>query len=118
MTPAVTQTPVAPPDDPVRSALEDPHVRAGLLEHAQSILGRRLPNRPRAVRSEAAADAVQETHLRALQKRHEYDPARPVRAWLHGILNHVLSETARTLLRLPAQELADSAAWERLAVDL
>ena len=42
----------------------------------------------------------------------------PVRAWLHGIMNNVLFETMRTIRRQPAQESADSAAWERLAVDL
>jgi RNA polymerase sigma-70 factor, ECF subfamily len=117
MTPAITKPPAALPGDPVRMALDDPEVRDGLLHHAQSTLARRLGNRPAAVRHDAATDAAQETQLRALQKRNDYDPALPVRAWLHGIMNHVLSEIVRTILRLPAQELTDSAAWERLATD-
>jgi RNA polymerase sigma-70 factor (ECF subfamily) len=118
MTPAVTQPHAAPPADPVQAALDDPDVRSGLLDHARSILGRWLNDRPAAVRAEAAAEAVQETQLRALQKRHEYDPAvGRARGWLHGIMNKVLSETARSLCRLPAQALEDSAAWEQLAAD-
>jgi DNA-directed RNA polymerase specialized sigma24 family protein len=70
-------------------------------------------------RSEAVAEAVQAPQLRALQKRGEYDPAGgTVRAWLHGIVTNVLSKTARSLHRLPAQALADPAAWEQLAIDL
>jgi RNA polymerase sigma-70 factor, ECF subfamily len=114
MTPASTQ-PAAPPEDPVRAALDDAEVRNGLLDHARAILGRWLADRPATARSEA----VQETLLRALQKGHEYAPAvGTVRGWLHGVLNNVLRETARSLRRLPAQGPADSAAWERLAPDL
>jgi RNA polymerase sigma-70 factor (ECF subfamily) len=118
MTPAVTTVQDAPPDDPVRAALSDPDVRNGLLEHAAAVLGRWLADRPNAFRAEAAAEAVQETQLRALQRRHEYDPAiGPVRNWLHGILSRVMCETARSLGRLPVQP-RDPSAWERLAVDL
>jgi RNA polymerase sigma factor (sigma-70 family) len=119
MTPAVTQSHAAAPAGPVQAALDDPNVRSGLLDHARAILGRWLADRPAAVRAEAAAEAVQETHLRALQKRHEYDQAvGRARAWLHGIMNKVLSETARSLCRLPAQALPNPAAWEQLAADL
>jgi RNA polymerase sigma-70 factor (ECF subfamily) len=118
MNPAVTQPPAAPPDDPVRQALEeDATLRHDLLMHARAILGRRLADRPAADRSDKANEAFQETCVRALQKRHDYDSARPVRPWLHGIMNNVLSETTRSLRRSPAQESADRAAWERLAVD-
>jgi DNA-directed RNA polymerase specialized sigma24 family protein len=75
MIPAVTQAHAAPPADSVQAALDDPDVRSGLLDHAWAVLGRWLADRPAAVRAEAAAEAVQETQLRALQKRHEYDPA-------------------------------------------
>jgi RNA polymerase sigma-70 factor (ECF subfamily) len=119
MTPAVTQPHTAPPADPVQAALEDSDVRSGLLDHARAVLGRWLAERPAAVRAEAAAEAVQETQLRALQKRCEFDPAvARVRGWLHGIMNNVLFETARSLYRLPAQALQDSAAWEHLAANL
>jgi DNA-directed RNA polymerase specialized sigma24 family protein len=37
---------------------------------------------------------------------------------LHGILNHVLSETIRRLSQSPAPEPEDPATWEMLAVDL
>jgi RNA polymerase sigma-70 factor (ECF subfamily) len=119
MTPAVTQAHAAPPADPVQAALDNPDVRSGLLDHAQAVLSRRLADRPAAVRAEAAAEAVQETQLRALQKRREYDPAVAcVRGWLHGIMNKVLSEAARSLGRLPAQAPPDAVAWEQLAADL
>jgi RNA polymerase sigma-70 factor (ECF subfamily) len=117
MTPAVTQPPAAPPDDPVRTALDDPALRDGLLNHALAVLGRRWADRPATDRIDKAKEALQETCVRALQKRHDYNPAQPVRPWLHGILNNVLSEMTRSLRRSPAQESADAAAWEQLAVD-
>jgi RNA polymerase sigma factor (sigma-70 family) len=118
MTPAVIP-PAALPDDPVRAALDDPVVRNELLGHALATLGKWLSDRPGVVRSEAAAEAVQETQLRALQKRADYvTTSGSVRAWLHGIMNLVLSEIARSLRRLPAQESVDHAAWEQLARDL
>jgi RNA polymerase sigma factor (sigma-70 family) len=94
-------------------------VRNGLLGHALATIGRWLSDRPAAVRSEAAAEAVQETQLRALQKHAEYVATDgSVRAWLHGIMSKVLSETARSMRRLPAQEFADQRSWEQLARDL
>ena len=118
MNPATTQSPAAPPDDPVRRALDDAPLREELLSHALAILGRRLAGRPAADRIDKAKEGVQEAYMRALQKRHEYDPTRPVGPWLHGIMANVLSETTRSLRRSPAQESADADAWERLAVDL
>jgi len=119
MTPVVPQSHAAPPADPVQAALDDPDVRAGLLDHARVLLTRWLASRPAAVRAEATADAVQEMQLRALQKRCEYDPAiGRVQAWLHGIMTKVLYETARSMGRQPVQALEDSAAWEQLAADL
>jgi RNA polymerase sigma-70 factor, ECF subfamily len=118
MNPAVTQPPSAPPDDPVRTALDDSAVQAELLNHALAILGRRLAGRPSNDRIDKAKEAFQETSVRALHKRHDYDPTRAVRPWLHGILTNVLSETTQSLHRSPAQESEDAADWERLAVDL
>jgi RNA polymerase sigma-70 factor (ECF subfamily) len=119
MTPALPQSAAALPVDPVASALADPEVGRGLLEHALAVLGRRLADRPAVVRSEEAGDAVQDTGLRALQKRDEYAPVvGPVSGWLHGILNKVLCERVRSLIRLPGQAPASRAAWERLAADL
>jgi RNA polymerase sigma-70 factor (ECF subfamily) len=117
MIPAGTQ-PAAPPNDPVRTALDDSALRDGLLEHALAILGKRLRHRPATDRSDAAMVAFQETCVRALEKRHDYVPTLPVRPWLHGIMNLVLCETIRGVRRLPAQELKDAAAWEALAIDL
>jgi RNA polymerase sigma-70 factor, ECF subfamily len=118
MNPAATQPAAAPPDDPVRAALDDTALRDELLNHALAILGRRLADRPAADRIDKAKEAFQETYVRALQKRHDYNSTRPVRPWLHGIMTNVLSETTRSLRRFPAQESADAAAWERLADDL
>jgi RNA polymerase sigma-70 factor, ECF subfamily len=118
MNPAVTQPPTAPPDDPVRTALDDTAVQADLLNHALAILGRHRAGRPSTDRIDKAKEAFQETSVRALQKRPDYDPTRPVRPWLHGILTNVLAETTQSLRRSPAQESEDAAEWERLAVDL
>jgi RNA polymerase sigma-70 factor (ECF subfamily) len=118
MEPGITQPPPASLRDPVRTALDDVAVREELLNHALAVLGRRLADRPAADRLDKAKEAFQETYARALQKRQDYNPTRPAAPWLHGIMSNVLSETVRSLRRSPAQESADSAAWERLAVDL
>jgi len=99
-------------------ALDDSKLRDELLNHALAILGRRLRDRPTTDRTDAAGVAFQETCVRALEKRHTYNPDLPVGPWLHGIMNNVLWETVRGVRRLPAQELEDRAAWEELAVDL
>jgi len=118
MTVTVTQPVAAPPDDPVRMALDDPELRASLVNHALAVLGRHLAGRPAADRADKAKEACQETGVRALQKRHDYDPTRPVSPWLHGIMNFVLAEAIRSVRRSPAQESADPAAWEQLEADL
>src|SRR5262245_28882435 len=117
MTPVVTAV-AAPPDDSVRAALDKPEVQDALLKHALASLGRRMVERPATDRMEKAKEVCQETCARALQKRQEYDPAKRVDPWLHGIMNNVLFEIVRSLRRSPAQEPADAAAWERLVVDL
>jgi RNA polymerase sigma factor (sigma-70 family) len=108
----------APPTDPVRTALDDPALRDGLLEHALAVLAKRFRHRPPTDRHDAAMVAFQETCVRALEKRQEYVPTLPVRPWLHGIMNLVLCETIRKVRGLPVQEPDDSAAWESLAIDL
>jgi RNA polymerase sigma factor (sigma-70 family) len=118
MTPAVTQPVAAPPDDPVRMALEGHELQDALVKHALAVLARRLAGRPATERMDKAKEACQETCARALQKRHEYDPTRSVGPWLHGIMNYVLSETFRSLSRSPAQGSAEAAAWEQLTADL
>ncbi len=117
MNPAATQS-AAPPDDPVRMALDDPALRDELLRHALAILGRWLAGRPASDRIDKAEEAFQETYVRALQKRLEYDLTRPVGPWLHGIMTNVLSETTRSLRRSAAQASREAAEWERFAVDL
>src|SRR5713226_3808823 len=97
MTPAVTQLPTNSPDNPVSKALDDPATRDGLLNHAVAILAKYLAHRPSMDRLEKAKEACQEVYARALQKSREYDLARPVRPWLHGIMNNVLFEMTRGL---------------------
>src|ERR1700693_2072266 len=100
MKPAVTHPPAAaPPDDPVRAALDDTALREGLLSHALAVLGRRLCGRPLTDQIEKAKEACQETFVRALQKRHDFNPAWQVRPWLHGIINNVLFEASRSRRR-------------------
>lgn len=82
-----TRTATAPPDDPVRVALEDDAVRAKLLAQARAIT-RRAP-----VECE---DLVQTALQRAWAKRAEYDPdAGSVTTWLAGFVRHVTRELAR-----------------------
>ncbi|HVA84888.1 MAG TPA: sigma-70 family RNA polymerase sigma factor [Candidatus Saccharimonadales bacterium] len=38
--------------------------------------------------NEEAVDATQETFARAFERWDQYDPDRPLRAWLHGIVTH------------------------------
>src|SRR5262245_50881592 len=110
MTPAATPTSVSALGDPVRAALADPHVQADLTAHALVVLGRWLEGRPATDRLENAREVVQETSARALAKRAGYDcAAGTVTAWLHGILNKVLLQAARTLRRQPAQPPNDRA---------
>lgn len=115
---AVTQSAAAPPDDPVRMALEDPALKDALLNHALAILSRRMADRPATDRLEKAKEACQETYARALQKRHDRDPLRSVFPWVHGIMNNVLFETVRSQRQMPVQELPDAAQWERLTANL
>src|SRR5262249_51550111 len=119
MTSAVSPPTTASPDDPVRRAAEDPETRAGLIAHAHARLGRLLSDRPTIVRAELAEEAVQDALARAWQRRVEYDPGRATPAgWLHGFVNHVLSEMCRTVRNLPAQPAADPAAWDALVARL
>jgi RNA polymerase sigma-70 factor (ECF subfamily) len=117
MTPAVPQPATAPPDDPVRAALDDPGLRGELTAHALARLGTWLSDRPAVVRTDAAEEIVQEALRRAWDRRATFDPAAgsSVAGWVHGILNNALSEYCRALRKQPAQLPADPAGWESLA---
>jgi RNA polymerase sigma-70 factor (ECF subfamily) len=97
-------------------ALADPKIQDGLLNHALAILGRRLAHRAVAARMDKAKEARQETCVRALQSNHNHDPTRPVRPWLHGIMNHVLSEIIGPPDGGCVQPPADPTIWQRLVV--
>ena len=45
--------------------------------------------------AEAAADATQETFARAFGRWHQYDPDRPLMAWLHSIVSHAALDALR-----------------------
>jgi RNA polymerase sigma-70 factor, ECF subfamily len=67
--------------------------------HAGSVYGflvRRLGD------AALAEDLYQETFLRLHRARHTYDPQRPFRAWLFGIVHHLLTDTLRSRQRTPA----------------
>lgn len=82
-----TRTATAPPDDPVRVALEDGAVRAKLLAQARAITRRTAAE---------CEDVVQAVLGRAWAKRAEYDPnAGSVAVWLAGFVRHVARELAR-----------------------
>jgi RNA polymerase sigma-70 factor (ECF subfamily) len=66
--------------------------------HAGSVYGflaRRLPDRA------LAEDLYQEAFLRVHRARGTYDPARPFRAWLFGIVHNLLIDTLRDAGRTP-----------------
>jgi hypothetical protein len=72
----------------VSKALADAETQNGLFSHAFAVLGRILIHRAAADRMDRAKEACQEACTRALQRVDQYDSARPVRPWLHGILNN------------------------------
>jgi len=98
----------APPDDPIRSALDDPEMRGRLARKAQAVLrGRETPQG-------SVEDAVQTTLQRAWAKRTEYQSdSGPPAAWLAGILANVLREMLRSGGR-PAERQSPGAPglWE------
>ena len=49
----------------------------------------------------AAEDLYQEAFLRLHRARDTYDSARPFRAWLFGIVHHLLTDALRSRTRLP-----------------
>lgn len=113
MTPATHSPPAAA--DPVRDAVADPGVQAGLLTHALAVLGRRSAGRPRSAREDGAQDAVQEACERALARAVDYNPAfGTVTAWLHGFLDRTLLSLGRQTRRQPAQQPDD---WDEAAAD-
>jgi len=115
MTPAMHPPIAAPPDDPVRAAMDDSHIRAELLAHSRSRLSLWLNDRPPTVREELAAEVVQEALARAWDRRADFDRTRATPAgWLHGFLSHVLSEQCRTIRKQPAQPTVHPGAWEAL----
>jgi RNA polymerase sigma factor (sigma-70 family) len=119
MTPAVTAKSDAPPGDPVRAALDDPHVQNDLVNHARAGVGHWPCAGAAGERQALAEDACQETMARALKLRHSFDrDSGTVAAWLHGILNNVLRELARNRGRQPAQPPPEPGGWGPLAAVL
>lgn len=51
----------------------------------------------------SADDAVQETFLRIVRARHDYDPGRPFAAWFYTILRNVCLDVRRKDVRLARQ---------------
>lgn len=119
MMPTGTRSPPGCPEHPVRAALDDAEVRAGLLRHAAARLGLWLSDRPARSRMDAAEEAVQEGMNRALARSASFDPAQSTAAaWLHGVLERVLHEQCRAIRKQPAQPAADPAAWNGLEARL
>lgn len=74
--------------------------------HGGSVYGflaRRLPDRA------LAEDLYQEAFLRVHRARHAYDPSRPFRAWLFGIVHNLLIDTLRDAGRTPRAQPLDDA---------
>lgn len=62
--------------------------------------------------TEAAVDATHEAFARAFERWEQYDPARPVRAWLHSIVAHEALDASRRrrVRRLAIPALAEVSA--------
>ena len=69
--------------------------------------------------TEDAVDATQETFARAFERWDQYDPARPLRAWLHGIAAHEALDRLRhaRVRRLALPALTRIAATGQSAAD-
>ena len=100
MNPAVTQPPAAPPDDPVRAALDDAKLQDKLLNHALAVLGRRLAGRMGADRLDKAKEAGCETCVRASCKHVGLRPQ--TGRWVHGFMGLWLTCCVRQLGRSDA----------------
>jgi RNA polymerase sigma-70 factor (ECF subfamily) len=82
--------------------------------HAGSVYGflvRRLGD------ASLAQDLYQEAFLRLHRARATYDPARPFRAWLFGIVHNLLTDALRSRSRAPAGEAATAATRAQAAID-
>ena len=76
-----------------RAAFDELFARHG--GSVYGFLARRLPDRA------LAEDLYQEAFLRVHRARGTYDPARPFRAWLFGIVHNLLTDTLRESGRTP-----------------
>lgn len=109
----------APPDDPVHRAAADPRIREELKTHVAARLLVLLAGRAGGSRPDLVEEVVQEALKRAVALADGYRPDLGTPAgWLHGILNHVLSEQCRAIRKQPAQPPADPAAWEAVTARL
>ena len=57
-----------------------------------------------------AQDLYQEAFFRIHRARHTYDPARPFRAWLFGIVHNLLADSLRSRMRSPETRSYDEPA--------
>lgn len=64
----------------------------------------------------AAADATQNTLIRAFQGIHTFDPSRPFKCWVFAIADRQCVDQLRRRARRPAVQLADSDAVDHAAV--
>jgi RNA polymerase sigma-70 factor (ECF subfamily) len=62
-----------------------------------------------------AEDLYQEAFLRIHRARSTYDPTRPFRAWLFGIVHNLLADTLRSQRRMPQTGHVDGLADAQLA---
>jgi RNA polymerase sigma factor (sigma-70 family) len=109
----------APPvqDDPVVAALQDPDVRARMLNAARAVLSRRMAGMLVTQREKEAEVLFQSASLRALEIRDAYDGSRDVANWLAGIVTMVARESLRRRAREKTGPPPGGAPLDEVAVD-
>ena len=95
VTDTTTPPTAAPPADPVRAALGDPHVLDRLRQAVRGVYYGGLPH---------VDEVVQEVCTRALEKKDKYDAAKGgVVAWLCGLVTYIVYEHRRRERKQPHQ---------------
>jgi RNA polymerase sigma factor (sigma-70 family) len=104
-------------DDPVAVALNDPAVRARLMNAARAFLGKRASELSPIQRTAEAEVITQEAAARAWKHRDRFDASRDVVKWLVGFVVNVARELAKQRVRAATGPPPDGPVLEELAVD-
>jgi RNA polymerase sigma-70 factor (ECF subfamily) len=104
-------------EDPVAVALQDASVRRRLENAARAFLCKRWAAFTPGEQTAQAQEVVQNTAVRALEKRNRFDPSRDVLHWLMGILRNVAREYVKQCRREAGNLSAHSLPLDEQVVD-